>query len=92
VSLTEPQDQAGLPGRGLHLLRGAGPRPRNTAWAACQGHPDAPDGITADAAFACLSRASQHTNVKLVDVARQLAETGELVGVPAAGPAASVPG
>jgi len=50
------------------------------------------DGITADAAFACLSRAPQHTNVKLVDVARQLAETGELVGVPAAGPAASVPG
>jgi GAF domain-containing protein len=50
------------------------------------------DGITADAAFGCLSRASQHANLKLVDVARQLAETGELVGVPEAGPAASVPG
>lgn len=43
------------------------------------------DGITAEAAFARLSRASQHTNTKLVDVARQLAETGELVSVPDAG-------
>ena len=33
-----------------------------------------------DAAFAALSRASQAVNVKLVEVARHLAETGELLG------------
>jgi GAF domain-containing protein len=43
------------------------------------------DGITAELAFACLSRASQHTNTKLADVARHLAETGELASVPDAG-------
>jgi GAF domain-containing protein len=50
------------------------------------------DGITAEAAFALLSRASQHTNTRLVDVARHLAETGELAGVPDVGPAESTPG
>jgi GAF domain-containing protein len=49
------------------------------------------DGLTAEAAFACLARASQHTNTKLVDVARYLAETGELARVPDAGLAKSVP-
>lgn len=49
------------------------------------------DGITAEAAFACLTHASQKTNTKLVDVARRLAETGELASVPAAGPTGSMP-
>ncbi|TQS41314.1 GAF and ANTAR domain-containing protein [Cryptosporangium phraense] len=34
--------------------------------------------ITGDQAFALLVRASQHANVKLVDIARYLTETGEL--------------
>lgn len=49
------------------------------------------DGITAEAAFACLARTSQHTNTKLVDVARHLAETGELASVPDAGLTGSMP-
>jgi GAF domain-containing protein len=38
--------------------------------------------VTAEAAFGLLSRASQNTNLKLTEVARQLAETGELPGQP----------
>jgi transcriptional regulator with GAF, ATPase, and Fis domain len=34
--------------------------------------------ITADQAFGLLARASQHTNIKLVDLARTLADTGQL--------------
>ena len=34
--------------------------------------------LTPDAAFACLSQASQHANQKLLAVARHLVETGEL--------------
>ncbi len=34
--------------------------------------------LTADQAFSVLARASQHTNLKLIDVARSLAETGAL--------------
>ncbi|MFI5959060.1 GAF and ANTAR domain-containing protein [Cryptosporangium sp. NPDC051539] len=34
--------------------------------------------VTGDQAFALLVRASQHTNVKLVEIARELTETGEL--------------
>lgn len=34
------------------------------------------DGITADDAFTMLVRASQHTNIKLVEVARWVAESG----------------
>ena len=34
--------------------------------------------LTADQAFAVLSRASQHTNTKLIDVARALTQTGQL--------------
>jgi GAF domain-containing protein len=34
--------------------------------------------LTADQAFSLLARASQHTNMKLIDVARLLAETGAL--------------
>lgn len=34
--------------------------------------------LTADQAFSVLSRASQHTNTKLIDVARVLTQTGEL--------------
>jgi GAF domain-containing protein len=49
------------------------------------------DGITAEVAFACLARASQHTNTKLVDVARHLAETGELASIPDAALARSRP-
>ena len=37
--------------------------------------------ITADQAFGVLSRLSQHSNVKLRDVARNLVETGEIPGV-----------
>jgi GAF domain-containing protein len=36
--------------------------------------------LSSDAAFAALSRASQTANVKLAEVARYLAETGELLG------------
>jgi GAF domain-containing protein len=36
--------------------------------------------INSDAAFAALSRASQTVNLKLTEVARHLAETGELLG------------
>jgi GAF domain-containing protein len=36
--------------------------------------------ISGDAAFATLARASQAANVKLAEVARQLTETGELLG------------
>jgi GAF domain-containing protein len=36
--------------------------------------------LSSDAAFAALSRASQTANVKLAEVARHLAETGELLG------------
>jgi len=39
--------------------------------------------ITADAAFALLTEASQHGNVKLTDVATYLVETGELPSAPA---------
>lgn len=35
--------------------------------------------VTGDQAFGLLVRASQHTNLKLADVARYLVETGELV-------------
>lgn len=38
--------------------------------------------VTADAAFASLSRASQNVNMKLTSVARHLVETGELLGTP----------
>ena len=38
--------------------------------------------LTADQAFAVLARASQHTNRKLVDVARYLTSTGELADRP----------
>jgi len=38
--------------------------------------------ITADAAFALLAEASQHTNVKLTEVAAHLVETGELIRSP----------
>jgi AmiR/NasT family two-component response regulator len=38
--------------------------------------------ITADAAFAMLAAASQHQNVKLTDIAAELVETGELIGLP----------
>ncbi len=37
--------------------------------------------ITADQAFGVLSRVSQHSNVKLRDVARKLVETGEIPGI-----------
>jgi GAF domain-containing protein len=39
-------------------------------------------GVTADAAFAVLSRVSQAENVKLAGIARRLVETGELPMVP----------
>lgn len=42
-------------------------------------------GITADAAFDLLRRHSQNANVKLVDVAARVVETGVLEGAPAAG-------
>jgi GAF domain-containing protein len=38
--------------------------------------------VTADAAFAVLSRVSQAENLKLAEIARRLVETGELPGVP----------
>lgn len=38
--------------------------------------------ISGDAAFAALSRASQAANVKLIEVARHLAESGELLDAP----------
>jgi AmiR/NasT family two-component response regulator len=38
--------------------------------------------ITADEAFALLSQASQDVNMKLTAVARNLAETGELLSAP----------
>ncbi len=38
-------------------------------------------GITADAAFGVLSRVSQAENMKLAEIARQLAETGTLPSV-----------
>jgi GAF domain-containing protein len=38
--------------------------------------------VTADAAFAFLSLASQNVNMKLTSVARHLVETGELLGTP----------
>jgi GAF domain-containing protein len=38
--------------------------------------------VTAEEAFGLLSRASQNTNLKLTEVARHLAETGELPGAP----------
>ena len=40
--------------------------------------------LTADAAFRALSRASQHANIKLSEVAGHLVATGELPGVPRA--------
>lgn len=45
-------------------------------------------GVTAQAAFAVLVRLSQHTNRKLVDLARDLALTGELPDDPADEPPA----
>jgi GAF domain-containing protein len=44
-------------------------------------------GITADTAFGVLSRVSQAENMKLVAIARHLAETGALPGVSSSGPA-----
>ncbi|MFY1689591.1 ANTAR domain-containing protein [Plantactinospora sp. WMMB782] len=48
--------------------------------------------LTADQAFVLLARTSQHTNVKVAEVARILAETGELGpqrgGAPAPGQSA----
>jgi AmiR/NasT family two-component response regulator len=41
--------------------------------------------ITANAAFALLAEASQHHNVKLVEVAARLVESGELIGRPRPG-------
>lgn len=38
--------------------------------------------MTSDAAFDCLSQASQDVNMKLTAVARHLVETGELLGAP----------
>ncbi len=37
--------------------------------------------VTADDAFSLLVRASQHTNIRLVEVARRLADTGQLAGL-----------
>jgi AmiR/NasT family two-component response regulator len=43
-------------------------------------------GVTADAAFGVLSRVSQAENMKLAEIARRLAETGQLPGLAGPGP------
>jgi len=48
-------------------------------------------GVTADAAFAVLSRVSQAENVKLAEVARRFAETGELPAGPGREDAGAMP-
>ena len=47
--------------------------------------------LTAEQAFTVLSRLSQDTNRKLVDLSRELAETGHLAGVPDTGGRATRP-
>lgn len=42
-------------------------------------------GLDADEAFAVLVRLSQHTNRKLIDIAREVASTGEVPDDPAHG-------